>query len=81
MELIPAPALMAACPLSSETKSPFDSFCLLAMLESIMPEAFMAENSDRLDIASAASTSTHWPVSCFRFHRSLNFKHASLWSG
>jgi hypothetical protein len=43
-----------------------------------MHDAFMAEKSVLLDIASAASISTHWPVSCFLFHNSINLTQASL---
>jgi hypothetical protein len=54
---------------------------LLAILANTMPEEFMAGKSILLDIASAASISTHCPVSCFFFQRSTNLKHASLSHG
>lgn len=76
-EIVEVPAFMSMSDFPLFPRSPFKS-CLLAILASTMPEAFMAWKSVRLDIASAASISTHCPVSCFFFQRSTNLKHASL---
>lgn len=64
-----------AFPLLSESNSVWDAETILG---GIMPETFNAEKSDRLDIVSAASISSHCPVSCFLLQRSMNFVHASL---
>lgn len=64
-----------AFPLFSKSDSVCDA---KAILGSKMPEPFNAAKSARLDIISAASISSHCPLSCFLFQRSLNFADASL---
>lgn len=62
-------------PLLSESISVWD---VVTTLESVTPDAFIAEKSARLGVTSAGSISSHWPLSCFLFHREIKFLHASL---